>query len=133
MSPIGIAWSASMENYQHFILSPACVLPFIAARQACEEAATTTLDLGLTTSLVSLDEHGVSLPDGQRLTWAQIEEIAGADSGCFAVQENAIRKVQFFSEEFNRFYSLMPTAGAPTMLLAGFPMHRIKEVDPHED
>lgn len=27
----------------------------------------------------------------------------------------------------------MPTGGAPTLLVAGFPMHRIKGIDPHED
>jgi uncharacterized protein len=33
----------------------------------------------------------------------------------------------------NRFYSLMPTERAPTMLLSGIPMHRIRGIDPHED
>ena len=27
----------------------------------------------------------------------------------------------------------MPTSGAPTLLIAGFPMHRIKNIDPHRD
>ncbi len=27
----------------------------------------------------------------------------------------------------------MPTSGAPTLLIAGIPMHRIKDVDPHQD
>ncbi|MCA9935630.1 MAG: methyltransferase domain-containing protein, partial [Anaerolineales bacterium] len=40
---------------------------------------------------------------------------------------------QFFSETFNRFYSLMPTEAAPTMLISGIPMHRIKGTDPHKD
>jgi predicted methyltransferase len=52
---------------------------------------------------------------------------------CFLVQDNAAEKIQFFSEELNRFYSLMPTQRAPTMLLSGIPMHRIKGIDPHED
>jgi len=33
----------------------------------------------------------------------------------------------------NRFYILMPTSGAPTLLISGIPMHRIKGVDPHRD
>ena len=27
----------------------------------------------------------------------------------------------------------MPTAGAPTILISGIPMHRIKGIDPHQD
>jgi len=33
----------------------------------------------------------------------------------------------------NRHYSLMPTERAPTTLISGLPMHRIKDVDPRED
>ncbi len=44
-----------------------------------------------------------------------------------------MERVQFFSPTLNRFYSLMGTERAPTMLLSGFPMHRIKGIDPQED
>src|ERR1043166_360472 len=73
------------------------------------------------------------LPDGQHLSWAQIEEIAGTQTVCFLVVDSRIDKIQFFSSELNRLYSLMPTERAPTMLVSGIPMHRIKGIDPHED
>ncbi|MFQ5437062.1 MAG: spermine synthase, partial [Anaerolineae bacterium] len=73
------------------------------------------------------------LPDGQTLTWAQIEEIAANELACYRVEDNDIAKIQIFSEAFNRFYSLMPTPAAPTMLISGIPMHRIKNTDPHRD
>jgi predicted methyltransferase len=42
-------------------------------------------------------------------------------------------KVQVFSDLTNQLYSLMPTARAPTMMISGIPMHRIKGTDPHRD
>src|SRR5690606_958715 len=68
-----------------------------------------------------------------RLTWDAAQTIADAEIACFALENGAIRKIQAFSETTNRHCSLMPTTGAPTLLLAGFPMHRIKGIDPHKD
>jgi hypothetical protein len=42
-------------------------------------------------------------------------------------------KIQAFSERTGRFYSLMPTAAAPTVLISGIAMHRIKGTDPLQD
>jgi predicted methyltransferase len=42
-------------------------------------------------------------------------------------------KVQRFSERLNRLYSLMPTERAPTLLVSGILMHRIKGIDPYSD
>jgi predicted methyltransferase len=41
--------------------------------------------------------------------------------------------VQRFSTATNRLCSLMPTESAPALLVAGFPMHRIKDTNPHRD
>lgn len=92
-----------------------------------------SLDLGLTTSRVAIAPGQVALPDGQRLSWDVLERIAKDDVGCYAIEDGTARKIQFFSEALNRHYSLMPTVRAPTMLISGLPMHRIKDVDPHED
>jgi len=75
----------------------------------------------------------VRFPDDQALTWQDLEMIRASERGCFVVEENAPRKIQVFSEATNRLYSLMPTAGAPTMLISGIPMHRFKGTDPHRD
>ncbi len=68
-----------------------------------------------------------------RLSWEDVEHIEKNPVGCFTVTDEGIDKVQAFSEEFNRLYSLMPTTGAPTMLISGIPMHRIKDTDPWRD
>ena len=76
---------------------------------------------------------GVSLPDGQHLPWVELEQMADNENACYHVKDNAGHKIQFFSETFNRVYTLYPTENAPTMLISGLPMHRIKGMDPHRD
>lgn len=90
-------------------------------------------DLGLTTIEATLGPEGLLLPNGERLGWEAIEEITGSENGCFAVKDGRPEKIQAFSATTNRVCSLMPTAGAPTMLVAGFTMHRIKGCDPYRD
>jgi predicted methyltransferase len=115
------------------VLSHYAVAPILRARQDMATQVETSLDLNRTRETVALTPEGILFPDEQRLGWAALEEIAATPTTCFVVEENAARKVQFFSEAFNRFYSLMPTERAPTMIAAGFPMHRIKGIGPHED
>lgn len=92
-----------------------------------------SLDLERSTSHVVLSENGAHLPDGQILNWGQIEEILDNELACYEIRENQLEKIHFFSPLFNRYYSLMPTASAPTMLISGIPMHRVKGTDPHRD
>jgi predicted methyltransferase len=87
----------------------------------------------LTQVEVSLENEGVRFPSGTWLSWEQVEEIQEAENSCFAVEGNTLRKIQLFSETSNQLFSLYPTAGAPTMLISGIPMHRIKDTDPHRD
>jgi predicted methyltransferase len=107
--------------------------PLIRARQEGSSSALVSLDLGLTASEVSLEPDGVLFPNGVSLPWESIEEIGHSESACFVVECDAAAKIQRFSATLNRFYSLLPTAGAPTVLVSGIPMHRIKDVDPHQD
>ncbi|MBL8134393.1 MAG: methyltransferase domain-containing protein [Anaerolineae bacterium] len=90
-------------------------------------------DLGLTQVPASLSPEGVVFADGERLTWADAEAIADDEVACFALEDGRLRKIQVFSPVTNRNCSLMPTTGAPTLLIAGFPMHRIKDTDPQRD
>ncbi|MCK6577322.1 MAG: methyltransferase domain-containing protein [Anaerolineae bacterium] len=90
-------------------------------------------DLGLTLVTAVLSREGVLFPDGERLTWTNAEVIADDEVACFALESGSIRKIQMFSSVTNRHCSLMPTTGAPTLLIAGFPMHRIKGTDPQRD
>lgn len=92
-----------------------------------------TLDLGLRRVVVALESDGAHLPDGQTLDWKTVETINGSDSSCFVIENGIPHPIQFYSEGYGRFYSLYPTSGAPTMLVSGIPMHRIKDTDPHQD
>lgn len=105
----------------------------LAARAAGTAQVAVSLDLGLSSSSVALDAAGVQLPDGQHLTWAQIEAITAHDTACFRIEDQQPHQIQAYSGRLDRFYSLMPTATAPTVLIAGFPMHRIKDSDPLAD
>ena len=82
---------------------------------------------------VELLDEGAQFPSGERLDWEAAREMVKADVACFALEEDQVRKIQIFSEFDRSIYSLMPTSGAPTMLLSGIPMHRIKGIDPHQD
>jgi uncharacterized protein len=115
------------------ILSHVQAGPLLAARQRAETAANASLDLNRTQSEVLLAADGVILPDGQTLDWAAVEAIAGDDAVCYHIEAGDAYKIQFFSEAMNRLYALYPTESAPTMLISGLPMHRIKGTDPYSD
>ena len=68
-----------------------------------------------------------------RLPWNQLAEVSENNNTCFTWQADHFEKIQQFSGFTNRFCSLMPTEAAPTLLIAGFPMHRIKGTNPYRD
>jgi predicted methyltransferase len=92
-----------------------------------------SINLGISTSQLTVVEHGLMLPDGSMLEWGAVEKIAESKSSCYVIEEGIPRAIQFYSEETDRVYSLYPTQGAPTMLVSGIPMHRIKDTEPHQD
>ena len=118
---------------QRIVLSRFQVRGLLAAREAGGGAARVSPDLGLTTVEVGVEPTGVRFPDGPILTWEQLEEICSSERGCFVIEDGGPRKIQFFAAAANQLYSLMPTEGAPTMLVSGIPMHRFKDVDPQRD
>lgn len=102
-------------------------------RQAQQVTARISLDLNRSLSDVALDARGVVLPNRWRLDWQTIEMISASENGCFLIRDDEAIKIQAYSEQTERSYSLYPTSLAPTMLIAGLPMHRIKDTDPHHD
>ncbi|MGW8250516.1 MAG: class I SAM-dependent methyltransferase, partial [Anaerolineales bacterium] len=90
-------------------------------------------DLGMTSVQVFLDQDGVHFPQGEHLTWGDVETINSFENNCFTLMEGELQKILLYSEASAQVYSLMPTTGAPTMLISGIPMHRIKDIDPHQD
>lgn len=117
--------SVTLSRYQ--------VAPLLAAWRADATATTSSPDLELSRVDVTLDDAGVHYPNGERLSWDDANDIIESEVNCFALEEGEIRKILTYSETTNRHCGLMPTASAPTLLIAGFPMHRIKNTDPHKD
>lgn len=115
------------------VLSHFQVKPLLAARRADQRQARLSLDLGRSAVEVTLEPQGVRLPQGELLAWDLLERIAAEENACFLVQGGELAKIQRFSPEFNRVYTLYPTPGPPTLLISGIPMHRIKGTDPGKD
>lgn len=121
------------EDAPPLILSHYQARPLLEARDSGQAAAQTSFTLGLAQVQVSLETNGVRDSRNGLIPWTIIEEIAANDSACFVVEGGEAWKVQFFSEMFNRAYTLYPTESAPTMLISGLPMHRIKGTNPRRD
>ena len=105
----------------------------LAARASGNTTCEASPDLGLTLQEVSLGAEGAAFPVGETLDWQVIFSITEDENGCYVVGGGEASKIQFFSETTGRSLSLYPTRGAPTMLVSGIPMHRIKDTDPHQD
>jgi predicted methyltransferase len=92
-----------------------------------------SLDLGISACVVRNSENGIILPDGTILSWSNLERVLEDTHSCFAVVQGELKKIEAYSEFTERYYSLYPTPRAPTMLVSGIPMHRIKDTDPYAD
>lgn len=115
------------------ILSYIQTRPLLEARKRGQSIVISSPDLGMTSADVTLEAEGVSFASGARLDWAGVEKISQSEVNCYSIGADGIQAIQTFSEETNRVCSLMPTRGAPSMLIAGFVMHRIKDIDPWQD
>jgi uncharacterized protein len=115
------------------VLSYVQIEPLLLAKQKGLQSIEVSPDLGLTVATAMLSTEGVVFPSGEQLTWQQIEKIKKSQTNCFVVDEDQIRPVQVFSQYTNRMCSLLPTRRTPSMLIAGFNMHRIVDIDPMED
>ena len=115
------------------VLSHIQTQPLLQAQEAGEHRVEVSPDLGLTTVEVAIEPAGVRFPNGQSLRWEAIETISVSKNNCFVIENGWPRKIQLFSEFTNLLYGLMPTRTAPTMLVSGIPMHRIKGTDPYHD
>src|SRR6516162_7658464 len=122
-----------MRFTQPIILSYIQAAPLLKAKQQGIASVQISPDLGLSTVIVMLTFKGVAFPNGEHLDWHSIEKISKSEVNCFILEDNTFRPIQVFSEYTNRICSLMPTRGAPSMLIAGFVMHRIKDIDPMQD
>lgn len=106
----------------------------LTAKRQQQTTITMSPDLGISTVIVQISQDGVRFPSGEHLDWSQVERIKKADVNCFIVEQNGnVYPIQVFSEATNRMCSLLPTQRTPSMLIAGFTMHRIVGIDPMQD
>jgi len=117
-----------------FVLAATQARAILAAHAAGAATVAVSLDLGLTTDEVTIEPARALLPGGWWLDFAQLAEIADHEAACYAIRAPGdAERIGRFSEALGRHYSLYPTVGAPTILIAGFSMHRIKGTDPWRD
>jgi len=107
--------------------------PLLRARKEGAGRANTSVDLNLTMVVAALTADGVELHDGRFVPWSAIEEAEANENAVLRLANGVLAKVQAFSELTGRVYTIYPTAGAPTMLVSGTPMHRIKGTNPYRD
>ena len=120
-----------MQN--SIVLSHIQIEPILAARQKGQQSIEASPDLGLSTVTVAIASEGVIFPGGEELTWQNIQKIKKSQTNCFLLEDGTLQAIQVFSEQTNRVCSLLPTRGTPAMLIAGFTMHRIVDIDPMQD
>ena len=105
----------------------------LTARKQGQQSVEVSPDLGISMVTAKLSNDGVEFPRGEQVSWQDIEKIKKATVNCFVVENGGIRAIQVFSEDTNRMCSLLPTKRTPSMLIAGFTMHRIVDIDPMQD
>ncbi|RPJ27902.1 MAG: methyltransferase domain-containing protein [Chloroflexi bacterium] len=115
------------------VLSHLQASQILAAHKNGQSVVKVSLDLNLTENEVRLQPEAVLFPTGESLDWASLAEISDNEIACYTVEDHAAKAIKGFSEFSGRVYGLMPTASAPTMLISGIPMHRIKDTNPHRD
>jgi predicted methyltransferase len=115
------------------ILSHYQAKTLLAARQVGCSTVSVSPDLNLSLVEVTLGTAGVEFPGGESIDWETLKQIAEVETKCFVFEDGSWREIRAFSEETNWVRSLYPTAGAPTVLVGGVPMHRIEGTDPYRD
>ncbi len=122
-----------MHEKNSIVLSFVQANVLLEARKQDLPSVSLSPDLGISTVTVGVSDEGVVFPTGEHLNWAEVEKIRAADANCFILEPEGIRAIRVFSEETNRMCSLLPTKKTPSMLIGGFTMHRIVDIDPLQD
>ena len=70
-----------------------------------ENSVKVSLDLGITESIVKLEQGKFIFPDMQSLALEDIESIISSKNVCFLVEDNIVKKIQLYSAKTKRFYT----------------------------
>lgn len=92
-------------------------------------------DLGLSRRTVDVDGIGCYLKyDGQKLLipLEAIRNVSANENVCYQLSSEGLKPLRVESEITGRVISLYPTTEAPILVIAGFPMHRMKNIMPTE-
>jgi predicted methyltransferase len=114
------------------VLSHYQIDPILKSRRKWPSEIEISADLNRTTIAATVSTDGLHIQD-QTISWKTLKTIGKNVNNCFVIEDGEAYKITTFSDVTSRAYSLYPTSNAPTMLVAGFPMHRIKNTDPHAD
>ncbi len=115
------------------VVSHVQIAPLLQAHKAGAATALCSPDLGLSMVTVELTAQGVRFPNDELLCWDDAAAIADEENKCWTLHDGEIDDIAFFSEQTHWMRTLFPTLSAPTMLVSGITMHRIKGVNPLED
>ena len=115
------------------VLSTYQATKILAARSEEPASVTTSLDLNRSRIELTVDREGLHLPGGAVVGWEVLREIAEEDRKVFALGDGEPLAVHLYSDKTGWVRTLCPTESAPTVLVSGFPMHRIKDCNPIKD
>lgn len=104
----------------------------LAAVASGERDATVSLNLGRAKEHVAIRCGGVVVR-GEFLPEEALARIAKDASKCFEIVAGEARPIVALSAHTGWVRTLLPTADAPTTVVAGFPMHRIRHTTPLTD
>jgi predicted methyltransferase len=116
-----------MRGKEYFLTSVEARMLLQVAQEAQIELS---LDLGLSTTVVTTTPEKLILPAGVEVDRSELEEIARKKNRVFSLQPGGAEPVEVVGEHY---YKLAPTLGAPTLEIDGVQMHRTSTVEPFED
>ena len=114
------------------LLTHAEASALLAAIRGGHAAAVVSLDLGRSETTVRV-ERGAARIGTAALPAAALAKIAGDPNKCFRIVDGELQAAALFSATTGWARSLLPTNEAPTTLVAGFTMHRIRGTTPLAD
>jgi predicted methyltransferase len=123
----------TVQPMTEIILSHYQVIPLLQLKESSGSTVRCSLDLNITFQQGLIIPQGIKVDGYDLLTWESLQEIASTKNSCFILRGNQPKKIMTFSDLTHSTYSLYPTESAPTMLISGLPMHRIKATNPYKD